>query len=289
MKIQKNGAFILFYVKKSNNLTFLNKKIKIISKERKMFVDTHAHLTDKAFKENLNQIIEKANDSMVKEIITSGFDLSSSVEAVELAGQYDNIYASIGFYPEYADDFSKEIEDKIEKLGGNQKVVAIGEIGLQYTDGMPSHERQKEVFLRQIKLAKRLNKPIIIHCRDAYGDMITLLKDNKEYLTSGTLHCYSGSYEIAVEAIKLGFYISVGGVSTFKNAQNVREMLKKVPLDRMILETDCPYLTPHPYRGQLNMPSFIPTIAQSLAQLKGVDIQTVADTTTINARRLFKI
>lgn len=254
-----------------------------------MFIDTHAHLTDKAFADNVDEIIKKAKECMVTNIITSSFDLSSSNEAVNLAEKYESVYASIGIYPEYADDYNQKIEDSLEELAKNKKVVAIGEIGLQYTDGMPSHEKQKEVFIRQLQLAHRLKKVVVIHCREAYGDLIDLLKENKNILTGGTLHCYSGSYEIAKEAIKLGFYISVGGVSTFKNAQNVREMLKKVPLENMILETDCPYLTPHPYRGKLNMPSYIPTIAQSLAELKGVSIDKIAEITTENARRLFNI
>lgn len=254
-----------------------------------MFIDTHAHLTDKAFFGKVDDIIKKANESMVTKIITSGFDYDSSVEALKLAENYDNLYSSIGIYPEYAPSFTAEIQNKMEELGKNDKVVAIGEIGLQYTQSVPEKYLQKEVFIQQLRLAYLLNKPIIIHCRDAYGDMLQILKDNKKYLTSGTLHCYGGSYEIAKEAIKLGFYISVGGVSTFKNAQNVRETIKKIPLDNIILETDCPYLAPHPYRGSLNMPSYIPTIAENLAQLKNISIEEVAEKTTINARRLFKI
>ena len=253
-----------------------------------MFVDTHAHLTDKAFKGNEEEIIKKANDCMVSKIITSGFDYNSSLKAVELAEKYDGVYASIGIYPENVSEFN-EVQCKLEELAKHNKVVAIGEIGLQYTENMPNKEMQKEVFLEQIKLAYRLSKPIVIHCREAYGDMISLLKDNRQYLTGGTLHCYSGSYEIAKEAIKLGFYISVGGVSTFKNAQNVKEMIKKVPIENIILETDCPYLAPHPYRSKLNMPSYIPTIAENLAELKRLTIDEVAEITTKNARRLFRI
>ena len=255
-----------------------------------MFIDTHAHLTDKAFAGREEEILQNAKDCLVEKAITSGFDLASSKEAIEFAKKHDGVYASIGFYPEYVKNYTVEDEEELKSLAKDKKVVAIGEIGLQYTDGMPERELQKEVFLKQLKLAYQLEKPVVLHCRDAYGDMIKFLKENKDFLVyGGTFHCFSGSYEIAMEAIKLGFYISIGGVSTFKNATNVKEVLKNVPLERMLLETDCPYLAPHPYRGKINEPKYIPTIAENLAVLKGVDVETVAKITTENARRLFKI
>ena len=255
-----------------------------------MFIDTHAHLTDRAFVGREEEILQDAKDCLVEKAITSGFDLTSSKETVDFARKHDGVYASIGFYPESAQDYTVETEEKLKNLAKDKKVVAIGEIGLQYTEGMPERELQKEVFLKQLKLAYQLEKPVVLHCRDAYGDMIKLLKGNKDLLVfGGTFHCFSGSYEIAMEAIKLGFYISIGGVSTFKNATNVKEVLKNVPLERMLLETDCPYLAPHPYRGKINEPKYIPTIAENLAVLKGVDVETVAKITTENARRLFKI
>ena len=254
-----------------------------------MLIDTHAHLTDEAFSGNVDEIINKAKDCTVTKIITSGFDYNSSMDAVKLAEKYQGVYASIGVYPENIYDYNEEIENKLESLAKHDKVVAIGEIGLQYTDGMPDREKQKEIFLRQVALANRCGLPIVIHCRDAYGDMIELLKENKALLShGGTFHCFSGSYEIAKEALKLGLYISVGGVSTFKNATSLKETLKKLPLERLILETDCPYLAPHPYRGKLNMPSYIPTIAANLAELKGVSVEEIAEITTENAEKLFK-
>ncbi len=255
-----------------------------------MYIDTHAHLTDKIFEGQINDILSEAKQSKVEKIITSGFDLNSSKEALDLAKKYDNIYCSIGVYPENIYDYNEQIENQLKKLSQNKKVVAIGEIGLQYTENMPEHEKQKEVFLRQIKLAKDCKLPVVLHCREAYGDMISLLKKNKDLLTfGGTFHCFSGSYEIAKEAIKLGLYISVGGVSTFKNAQNVKNMLKNIPLENIILETDCPYLIPHPYRGKVNKPSYIPLIAENLAIIKGCNIEQVENITTQNANNLFKI
>ena len=255
-----------------------------------MLIDTHAHLTDEAFKEDYEEIIDIAKGCGVEKIITSGYNLPSSLEALNFAKKYEGIYCSAGVYPENIGELDDETIEMLFNLCKEEKVVAIGEIGLQYTEDMPLKETQKEGFLRQLNLANEVKKPIIIHCRDAYGDMIELLKKNKNLLNEGgTFHCFSGSGEIAKEVIKLGFHISVGGVSTFKNAQNLKEVLKNVPIENILLETDCPYLTPHPYRGQRNSPCFIPTIAQNLAQIKMINVEDVARITTENARRLFKI
>lgn len=255
-----------------------------------MFVDTHAHLTDEQFKDDWQQVIKKARECNVDKIITSGFDYNSSVEAVNFSNKNENVFASIGVYPENIYEYNDDIENGLKELAKNKKVVAIGEIGLQYTDDMPLKEKQIEVFIKQLTLAYSLKKPIIIHCRDAYGDMIEILKKNKNLLTyGGTFHCYSGSYEIAKEILKLGFYISVGGVSTFKNAKNVQEMVAKIPLNRILLETDCPYLAPTPYRGKRNAPFYIPTIAENLAKIKNVSVEEIAEVTTENVRRLFGI
>ena len=254
-----------------------------------MFVDTHAHLTDESFKGEEEEILEKCREKGVLKIITSGFNCESSLKALEFAQKYEEVYASIGVYPENIYEFDRQIENKFAQIAQNKKVVAIGEIGLQYTDNMPSREKQKEMFVRQLELAHELKKPIVIHCREAYGDMIDLLKQNKNLLEySGTFHCYGGSKEIAKEILKLGFYISVGGVSTFKNASNLKETIKSLPIDNLLLETDCPYLAPDPYRRRRNDPSLIPIIAENLALLKGVSVQEIEEKTTQNARRLFK-
>lgn len=255
-----------------------------------MFVDTHAHLTDERFKGEEKEILEKCRTANVLKIITSGVDYDSSQKALEFAQNYDEVYASIGMYPENIYEFDKQIENIFAQMAQNKKVVAIGEIGLQYTDNMPPREKQKEIFLKQLELAYELKLPIVIHCRDAYGDMIDLLKRNKNLLEySGTFHCYGGSKEIAKEILKLGFYISVGGVSTFKNASNLKETIKSLPLENLILETDCPYLAPDPFRGRRNDPSLIPIIAKNLAQLKDVSIEEIEEKTTQNARRLFNL
>lgn len=255
-----------------------------------MLIDTHAHLTDEAFGGEVEGIIERSRGNGVEKIITSGYNLPSSISAVELSEKYEGVYATIGVYPENIYELNDHVEREIFTLGQNDRVVGIGEIGLQYTEGMPDREAQKEGFIRQIKLAHKLKKPIVIHCREAYGDTLEILKENREFLTyGGTMHCFGGSEEVARELIKLGLYISVGGVSTFKNAERLRGVIKSVPLDRIILETDCPYLAPMPFRGKRNSPEYIPTIAEALAITKGVDVMCVAEQTTQNARRLFKI
>lgn len=255
-----------------------------------MFIDTHAHLNDEAFKNDEEDIIGLSKEMGVKKIINSGYDIPSSLHAIALAEKYEGLYASIGIYPENIEELDDQALETLEEMARNKKVVAIGEIGLQFTENCADKEKQKEGFFKQLKLAYSLQKPVVIHCREAYGKMIDLLKENRELLKyGGTLHCFCGSSEIAKEAVKLGLYISVGGVSTFKNAEKIKNAIIATPLDRLLLETDCPYLAPHPYRGKRNSPQYIPTIAENLANLKGVSVQQIAEITTQNAQKLFNI
>ena len=271
-------------------MTFFDKSDKTKTKEFFITIDTHAHLTDAAFEGEIEDVLFRSREQGTSKIITSGYNLSSSIDACLLAERESGVYASVGVYPENIYELNDEVEQEIFNLAKKEKVVAIGEIGLQYTPSCPDKERQKEGLIRQLYLAKELGRPIVIHCRDAYGDMLEILKKNKNLLgAGGTLHCYSGSYEMAKEFIKLGLNISVGGVSTFKNATALQETIKKLPLDCFLLETDCPYLAPHPFRGQRNDPSFIRIIAQSLANLKNVSLEEIETVTTINARRIFNI
>lgn len=254
-----------------------------------MLIDTHAHLTDARFEGEVDEIIKLSHDCTVEKIITSGADLLTSQKAVVLAEKYDNVFASVGVHPQDAENYDEDVEKEIEKLTQSKKVVAIGEIGLEYRDGCPDSEIQKEVFIRQIKLANRLGLPIVIHTRDAIADTLEIVKTYKHLIRGGTFHCFSESKEVAEEVLKLGFYISVGGVSTFNNAKKVKEALSVVPLEKIILETDCPYLAPEPFRGTRNDPHLVPYIAENLAKLKGVNVEEVTRITTENARRLFKI
>ena len=255
-----------------------------------MFVDTHAHLTDEQFVGDVENILEKAKDVGVEKIITSGFDVSSSQEAVQFAEKHEGVFASIGVYPCECDKVEKDYIEGLRELAKSKKVVAIGEIGLEKREGAPDLESQKKCFLEQIKLAYEVQKPIVIHCREAIGDMLNFLREHKDLLKfGGTFHCFGGSKEVAREILDLGFHISLGGVSTFKNAHAVKEAILTVPLEKILLETDCPYLAPEPFRGKRNDPSFVPYIAENVAKIKGVSVEEVGRVTSENARRLFGI
>lgn len=251
-----------------------------------MFIDTHSHLYDEKFKDNIDKIITNALESKVEKIIVAGTDIESCKQTLHLAEKYDCLYASVGFYPQYVEKYN---EKELINLAKNKKVVAIGEIGIDKTYDV-SLDKQKEVFLKQLRLACELHLPVVIHGRESYGEIVNILKANKELLKfGGTFHCYTGSKELAKEIVKLGFCISVGGVSTFANSTNVKEMIKSLPLENLILETDCPYLAPVPMRGRVNQPAYIPYIAQNLAELKGVSVEKIEEITTKNAKRLFNL
>ena len=253
-----------------------------------MFIDTHCHLTDKQFQKDIEKVLAFSEQLGVKFFVTSGFDLDSSIKAVEFASLHKNVFATIGIYPEHACLADEKTFAKLEELAKNKKVVGIGEIGLQFTDKAPAKEVQIKVFERQIDLAFDLQKPIVIHCREAMGICLETLEKKRDKLVyGGTMHCFSGSRESALRVLKLGLNISVGGVSTFKNATNLKEALSTVPLERILLETDCPYLAPHPYRGQRNSPAFLPTIAENLAKILGKDASEVEKVTSQNALKLF--
>lgn len=253
-----------------------------------MFIDTHCHLTDKQFQKDIEKVLAFSEQLGVKFFVTSGFDLDSSIKAVEFASLHKNVFATIGIYPEHACLADEKTFAKLEELAKNKKVVGIGEIGLQFTDKAPAKEVQIKVFERQIDLAFNLQKPIVIHCREAMGICLETLEKKRDKLVyGGTMHCFSGSRESALRVLKLGLNISVGGVSTFKNATNLKEALSTVPLERILLETDCPYLAPHPYRGQRNSPAFLPTIAENLAKILGKDVSEVEKVTSQNALKLF--
>lgn len=255
-----------------------------------MLVDTHAHINDEKFEGKTEELLAHAKENGVNFVITSGYDFASSKQAVETAEKKDGVFASIGIYPENCAEYCNQVEEGLKALAKSKKVVAIGEIGLQFCDENNDKKLQEKVFLKQIALANELELPVVIHCRDAYGRLLEILKENKELLTfGGTLHCYAGSAEMAKEFIKLGLFISIGGVSTFKNAEKIKQVAREIPLDRILLETDCPYLAPHPYRGKVNEPAMIPVIAENLAELKGMNVEEVEKITTENARRLFKI
>ncbi len=248
--------------------------------------DSHAHYTDKAFNDDRENMLGSLKESGICGIINCGADIESSAFSVELAKKYDYIYTSCGIHPEEADKVPENYIEILRSLAKNEKCVAIGEIGLDYYWRQDTKENQKELFENQILLSKELDLPIIVHDREAHGDTLEILKKHKP---KGVLHCFSGSPETAEEILKLGMYIGLGGALTFKNARKAVEVAEMLPLDRLLLETDCPYMAPVPMRGKRNYSGYIPYIAEKVAEIKGIDPQTVLDITCENTKKLFNI
>jgi TatD DNase family protein len=254
-----------------------------------MLFDTHAHLNAEQYNEDLTEVMERAKEAGVSHIVVVGFDRITINKAMELAETYDHIYACVGWHPVDAIDMTDEDLAWIEELASHPKVVAIGEMGLDYHWDKSPHDIQKEVFRKQIQLAKRVKLPIVIHNRDATADIIDILREEGAAEVGGIMHCYSGSVEIARECLDMNFYISLGGPVTFKNAKKPKEVALEIPLDKLLIETDCPYLTPHPFRGQRNEPSYVKLVAEQIAEIKGVTLEEIARATSDNAKRLFGI
>lgn len=255
-----------------------------------MFIDSHAHLDDKRFDEDRDLVIQRLKDNGIDIAVNVGADLQTSINSVELSKKYDHIYATVGIHPHSADEADKETIEKIKELAQNEKVVAIGEIGLDfYYDNSP-RESQRECFKELLEVAKELDLPVVIHSRDASQETFETIQQAQDGTLRGVMHCYSGSVEMAEEYInKLGFYISIGGPVTFKNARIVKEVAESVPLDKLLIETDCPYLTPEPYRGKRNEPMYVKYTAAEIAKLRGITVEELAQATSKNARELFNL
>ena len=254
-----------------------------------MLIDTHAHLTDSKYDINRQEIIDQLLENKVEKVFTVAYDKKSIKEAFNLAQNNENIYAILGVHPEEVQDYDDETISLLREYSQNPKVVAIGEIGLDYHYENFDKQKQKEIFVNQLKLANELQLPVCIHNRDSIGDCLQILKENKNLLTyGGVVHCFSESIEIYKEIKKLGLKISLGGILTFKNSVVAPEVCKIADLEDILLETDCPYLTPHPYRGYINEPRYTTYVAQKIAELKGISYDTVVEQTTKNALELFK-
>lgn len=254
-----------------------------------MFVDTHVHLNADQYDEDLKEVIERALESNVTKMIVIGFDRKTIERAIVLAEQYNFIYAVVGWHPVDAIDFTEEDLRWIEELAAHGKVVGIGETGLDYHWDKSPKDIQQEVFRKQIRLAKKVKLPIIIHNREATEDVLRILKEENAEEVGGVMHCFGGSIETARESISMNFMISLGGPVTFKNAKKPKEVAEAISLDHLLIETDAPYLAPHPYRGKRNEPSYVPLVAAEIARLKGISIEEVAAATTKNAEQFFKL
>jgi len=252
-------------------------------------IDTHAHI-DMAVNENitLNDIIYEMNDNGVKKAIIPSVEIATQDKVVELANSDENIFGMVGLFPSEAKTYTEGFEQNMENIArSNSKIVAVGEIGLDYYWDKSFVDLQKEVFIKQIKMAKRLNLPIVVHDREAHKDCFDILKD--EQAENVLFHCFSGSVEFMKECVKQGWYIAIGGVVTFKNAVKMKDVAREVPLDRLVLETDSPYLTPVPFRGKPNKPAYVKYVAEEIAKIREMSYEEIADITTTNAERFFGI
>ena len=251
-----------------------------------MLTDTHTHLNSDSFDGDRQEVIQRALDEGVTRIVNVGFNRETIPSSMELAESYDFIYTAVGWHPTDAKDMTPEDLEWIKQLCSHEKVVAIGEIGLDYHWDTSPKDVQARVFREQIRLARKLGMPIVIHNREAHQDILSILREEKAAEVGGIMHCFSGSWETARQCLDMNFYISFGGPITFKNAKQPKEVLAKVPLNRLLIETDAPYLTPHPYRGKRNETSYVKLVAQAAAEIKGISFEELAEITTENAIRL---
>ncbi|PTI70816.1 TatD family hydrolase [Mammaliicoccus vitulinus] len=254
-----------------------------------MLIDTHVHLNADQYDEDLQEVIDRALEEGIDRMFVVGFDTKTIERTMKLIDEYEFIYGIIGWHPVDAIDCTEERLEWIEKLSKHPKIIGIGEMGLDYHWDKSPKDVQKEVFRKQIALAKRVQLPIIIHNREATQDCVDILKEENASEIGGIMHSFSGSNEIADEILKMNFYISLGGPVTFKNAKQPKEVAQHVPLDRLLVETDAPYLSPHPYRGKRNEPARVKLVAEQIAEFRGISYEEVCEATTQNAERLFKL
>ncbi len=254
-----------------------------------MLFDTHSHYDDDRFNQDRYEAITKVHENGVSYIINAASNVASAVESISLAEKFDFVYAAVGVHPHNVEYMNESTLATIADFASKDKVVAIGEIGLDYFYDTSPREMQKYWFARQIHLAVELGLPLIVHDRNAHEDSLNAIKSEKAKAVGGVFHCFSGSVEMAKILLKNNFYIGVGGSLTFKNAKTAIEVVKYLPLDRLLIETDCPYLTPEPFRGKRNDSGYVKLVAEKVAEIKGVTFEAIAQITSDNAKRLFKI
>lgn len=255
----------------------------------KMFIDTHVHLNADQYEEDLQEVIDRALEAKVERMVVIGFDRKTIERTMQLIEQYDFVYGVIGWHPVDAIDCTQQDLEWIEQLASHPKIVGIGETGLDYYWDKSPKDVQQELFRKQIQLAQKINLPIVIHNRDATGDVVQILREENAASVGGVMHCFSGSVETARECIAMNFMISLGGPVTFKNARLPKEVATEIALKHLMIETDAPYLAPHPHRGKRNEPAFVPLVAEEIARLKGLTIEEIAQATTANAKNFFGI
>lgn len=253
-----------------------------------MLIDTHAHLTDEQFDNIREDLIAKLKENNVEKVFCVAYSRQSIEQVFSLCNKYPNIFGIIGIHPEEVDDYNAQTIEIIKKYSQNPKIIGIGEIGLDYHYTIDNKDRQKEIFISQLKLAHQLHLPVSIHNRDSIKDMLEILQANKEYLKyGGVFHCFSESVETYKIIKSLGLKIAFGGTLTFKNSRVAPEVCKIADMEDIILETDCPYLAPTPHRGELNEPKYTTLVAQKIAEIKGISYDKVVEITKQNALNLF--
>jgi TatD DNase family protein len=255
-----------------------------------MLFDSHTHINDKRFDGDRSEVLRRAREEYgVSRILNIGFNRETIRATLALAEAYDFIYAAVGWHPHDARDCTVEDLDWLESLTEHPKVVALGEMGLDYYWNHSPRGVQESVFRQQIRLARELELPMIIHDRDAHEDVVRILREEKAEEVGGVMHCFSGDWETAEQCLNMNFMIGLGGPVTFKNAKLPKEIARKVPLDRLLVETDAPYLAPHPYRGKRNETGYVRMVAEAIADIRGLSLEEVARQTAANANRLFRI
>ncbi len=254
-----------------------------------MLIDTHTHIDMDNYKDRFDEVLATAKDYGVEKVVIPGVTPSGFKRIAELCEKYENVYGAVGVHPEDLDSYNEEGENLIREYLKQKKIVAVGEIGLDYYWDKSQIERQKEIFEKQILIAKEAGKPVLVHDREAHLDTFEILKKTKANDVGVVMHCFSGSPEFAMECVKEGFYIALGGVVTFKNAKKVKEVAKIIPLDKLLLETDAPYMTPVPYRGKENQPAYVKFVAQEIANLRNISFEEVAFRTTENAKKFLNL
>lgn len=253
-----------------------------------MLFDSHAHVDDNRFDEDREAVINRAKEAGLVGILNAGACMASSARSLALAEQHDIIYAAVGIHPHDAKEAADRDYEQLAEWTRAAKVVAIGEIGLDYYYDLSPREVQQQVFIRQLDVARQCNKPFIIHDRDAHGDVMAILKKEAKGLM-GVMHCYSGSLEMAKEVIKMGLYVSFAGPITYAKDGKLKEVAANIPLERLLVETDCPYLTPQPFRGRRNEPAHVRFTAEEVARVRGMEFAALAEAATANTKRLFGI
>jgi TatD DNase family protein len=259
--------------------------------------ETHAHFDDESYDEDRDELLNEMlkEDGIIEKIVNVGASFKGCKDSIELANKYENVYAAIGLHPEDILSLNDEVMEWLRENSANKKVIAIGEIGLDYHYDEPPRDMQIESFTKQLILASDLNLPVIIHSRDACKDTLDILSNTKNsngeyaYKTGGIIHCYSYSWEACKDFLKLGYYIGVGGVVTFKNSKKLKEVVEHLPLEKLVVETDSPYMAPEPHRGTRNDSINIRFVAEKIAEIKGITPQEVIDITNLNAKKLFNI